>query len=107
MNLHPRSIIKMTIAILLAIGIPALAQTASLLPPGEQTFVDANGVPYAGGTVCSYIPNTLTPKTTWSDSLQANPNTSPCVVLDSAGRTVLYGAGAYRQRLLDLNGNLI
>jgi hypothetical protein len=106
MKLRPRSIVE-TIAILLTLGIPALAQTASLLPPGEQTFVDANGAPYAGGTVCSYVPNTLTPKVTWSDPLQATPNTSPCVTLDSAGRTVLYGSGTYRQRLLDLNGTLV
>ena len=83
------------------------AQTASLLPNGEQQFVDGNGAPYANGTVCYYTPSTLTPKQTWSDPLQANPNTSPCITLDSNGRTIAYGAGQYRQILKDQLSNTI
>ena len=85
----------------------ALAQSATLLPPGEQTFINSNGAPLAGGQACFYIPNTLSPKSTWSDPNQVNLNPSPCVGLDSAGRAILYGNGQYRQRVLDLNGNLV
>lgn len=79
---------------------------ATILPPGETTFVDANGVPISGGTVSFFIPNTLTPKITWKDSAQTIPNTNP-VVLDSAGRAVIYGTGVYRQILRDQAGNLV
>lgn len=92
------------LCLLLAVG-PALAQ-ASLVPNGEQTFVDQNGAPYAAGKVYFYIPNTLTPKTTWSNSTETTPNSNP-VVLDSAGRAVIYGSGVYRQVLKDLFGNTI
>ena len=85
----------------------AQTPTASLLPNGEQQYVDGNGAPYADGTVCMYIPSTLTAKQTWSDPLEANPNTSPCVTLDSQGRAIIYGSGTYRQILKDQNGNTI
>lgn len=99
-----RARIGLVLWLWLGLLVPALA--GSLLPNGEQTFVDQNGQPYAGGKVYFYIPNTLTPKTTWSDSGQTSPNTNP-VVLDSAGRAVIYGVGAYRQILKDVFGNTI
>lgn len=91
--------------LLVVLAGPALGG-ATLLPNGEQTFVDANGAPISGGRVYFYIPNTLTPKTTWSTQSQSAPNTNP-VVLDSAGRAVIYGVGMYRQILKDQAGNLI
>jgi hypothetical protein len=83
------------------------SNAATLLPNGEQSFVDQNGAPYAGGTVCMYVPGTLTAKLTWQNAGQTTANASPCVTLDSAGRAILYGTGAYRQRLIDVFGNLI
>jgi hypothetical protein len=80
--------------------------TATLLPPGEQTFFDSNGVPLAGGSVYFYIPSTTTPKTTWLDSAEVTPNSNP-VILDSAGRAIIYGNGVYRQVVYDALGNLI
>lgn len=77
---------------------------ATLLPNGEQQFCDANGAPYAGGSVYFYVPSTTTPKTTWADAAENTPNTNP-VVLDSAGRAVIYGSGQYRQVLFDSLGN--
>lgn len=96
------------IAALLIAGLLGIspAWAASLLPNGEQTFVDQNGQPLSGGTACFYIPNTLTPKLTWQDSAQTIPNTSPCVSLNAAGRAIIYGSGTYRQRILDVYGNL-
>ena len=88
----------------LAYTIPAAA--ATLLPPGEITFVDANGAPIAGGTVQFYVPSTTTPKDTWQDAGQSVLNTNP-VVLDSAGRAIIYGSGSYRQIVKDQFGNLV
>lgn len=79
---------------------------ATLLPPGMQTFVDANGAPLAGASVQFYIPGTTTPKDTYQDAAQTTLNTNP-VILDSSGRAVIFGVGAYREILKDVNGNLI
>lgn len=84
----------------------APAPAATLLPNGEQTFVDGNGIPISGGSVGFYIPNTSTPKTTWSNPTQTTANTNP-VVLDSAGRAIIYGSGTYRQIVRDALGNLV
>lgn len=79
---------------------------ASLLPNGEQVFLDDNGVPLALGTVEFYVPLTSTPKDTWQDAAMGVLNTNP-VNLDAAGRAIIYGAGAYRQVVKDALGNLI
>lgn len=94
-------------AIGLAIGL-ALAPlgAATLLPNGEQTFVDSNGAPLAAGKVYFYIPSTTTPKTTWRDAGQTVANANP-VVLDSAGRAIIYGSGTYRQVVKDVFGNTV
>lgn len=97
---------KGLLGVLLALGLVHGAQAQTLLPNAEQTFVDANGQPLAGGTACFYVPSTLTAKLTWQDPGQTIPNTSPCVALDSAGRALIYGVGSYRQRVLDVFGNL-
>lgn len=91
---------------MLAVALPASAQTAGLLPNGKQTFVDLNGQPFSSGKVYFYIPNTTTPKATWVDPGEAVPNSNP-VVLDSAGRAVIYGNGQYREVLRDQFGNTI
>ena len=57
----------------------------TLIPNAKQQFIDSNGNPLAGGTVNYYIP----------------------VVLDANGQCIVYGAGAYRQQVYDVNGNLI
>ena len=72
----------------------------------EQQFNDADGHPYAGGSLATYVPGTTTPKQTWLDPGQAALNTNP-IVLDAAGRCLLYGDGDYRLILRDAAGNLI
>jgi microcystin-dependent protein len=90
----------------LAVFLSVAANSATLLPNGKQTFVDANGKPLAGGTVTLYVPGTTTLKNSYRDAGQATLNTNP-IVLDAAGRAVIYGAGTYRQVVKDQAGNLI
>lgn len=80
--------------------------TATLLPNAEQQFIDENGAPYAGGQVFHYVPNTTTLKDTFQDPAGTILNTNP-IVLDSAGRAIIFGTGAYRQILFDNAMNMI
>jgi len=82
------------------------AQTASILPSAETQFSDANGAPYAGGKVYLYVPGTTTPKNSWQDPNTTTLNTNP-VILDSAGRAIIWGSGQYREVLQDSLGNTI
>ena len=77
-----------------------------LLPIPEQQFVDANGKPYAGGFVYTYVPGTNTPKTTWKDNAGSAANSQP-IVLDAAGRALIFGDGDYRLVLQDAANNLV
>lgn len=79
---------------------------ATLLPNAKQAFLDSAGNPLAGGTVTFYIPNTTTLKTTWQNTDKSILNTNP-VILDSGGRAIIYGDGAYRQLVKDRNGNIV
>lgn len=84
------------------------AEAATLLPNGQQQFVNGLGVPYAGGKVYFYsnFPTCTVPKATYLDAAGSVPNTNP-VVLDSAGRATIFGTGAYCQVLKDSAGNQI
>ena len=83
-------------------------QSATLLPNGQQQFLNGNGQPYASGTVTFYsnFPTCSVLKNTWSNSGQTVLNTNP-VVLDSAGRATIFGSGTYCQVLKDSSGNTI
>lgn len=72
----------------------------------ELQFIDADGHPYAGGTLETYITGTTTPKATWVDPEQAALNPNP-IVLDAAGRCLCWGDGEYRLILRDSAGNLV
>lgn len=88
-------------------GTPPIDEVSKvLLPSAELQFIDANGDPYAAGTLETLIRNTDTPKDTWSDPAGSSLNANP-IVLDSAGRCVVYGDGAYRTILRDSLGNEI
>lgn len=76
-----------------------------IIPP-EPQFCDQNGVPYAGGTITTYVQGTSTPKSTWKDPGLSAMNTNP-ITLDAAGRCVMWGDGDYRLILRDIAGNLI
>lgn len=79
---------------------------ATILPLAETQFTDALGAPLAGGSVYFYMPNTTTLKDTYQDANQTIANSNP-VILDSAGRAIIFGSGAYRQVVYDALGNLI
>lgn len=59
---------------------------AYLSPISRRQFIDANGNPYSGGKIYTYLAGTTTPAATYQDSLSATPNTNP-IILDSEGRT--------------------
>jgi microcystin-dependent protein len=83
-------------------------QSATLLPNGQQQFINGSGVPYASGKVYFYsnYPTCSILKNTWSDNAGSVLNTNP-VILDSAGRATIFGSGAYCQVLKDSNDNTI
>lgn len=83
-------------------------QSATLLPNGQQQFINGSGVPYASGKVYFYsnYPTCTILKNTWSDSAGSVLNTNP-VILDSAGRATIFGSGGYCQVLKDSNDNTV
>ncbi|HVM93411.1 MAG TPA: glycosyl hydrolase family 28-related protein [Terriglobales bacterium] len=80
--------------------------SGTLLPPAEQQWCDSNGKPLAGGTIYLYVPNTTTYKASWQDVNLTTLNPQP-IVLDSSGRAIIWGTGAYRQQVFDQFNNLI
>lgn len=96
-----------TLSLLIALA-PTLsqAQTASILPNAQTTFVDKNGKPLTSGTVEFFIPGTTTHKMTWKDAGQTISNANP-LTLDGSGRAIIFGDGSYRQLLKDRYGNVI
>jgi hypothetical protein len=77
--------------------------SGTLSPVAEQQFFDDTGVPLAGGLLYTYASGTSTPATTYTDALLMVPHTNP-IVLDSAGRAVIYlPAAAFKYVLTDAN----
>lgn len=83
-----------------------MSGTVSIIPPPETQFLDSNGAPLAGGSVSTFIPGTTTPSPTWQDSAGTIVNTNP-IILDAAGRALIWGSGAYRFIVKDSLGNTI
>lgn len=76
------------------------------LPNARVQFIDGNGAPIVGGQVFTYIPGTTTPKTTWQDADQTILNDNP-IILDDLGSAAIWGDGAYRQVVYNVDGDLI
>lgn len=69
---------------------------ALLLIPPKIQFFDNNGEPLKGGKVYTYQAGTSTPKVTYKDKAQTQPNTNP-VILDSIrGEAVIRLDGSYK-----------
>ena len=92
--------------LVLGLAVGARAQSLSPMPPGMVQFMDGNGQPYAGGLVYLYVPGTTSTKQSWKDSSGRTLNSNP-IQLDPAGRAIIWGAGTYRQVLVDQYGNTI
>lgn len=57
-----------------------------LAPPPRQQFEDANGNPYVGAKLFTYVAGSTTKQATYTDNTGTTPNSNP-IELDAAGRT--------------------
>ena len=79
---------------------------AVLLVPPYLQFFDADGNPLSGGKIYSYSAGTTTKKATYTDETATHQNTNP-IILDDAGRAVVFIQGSYRFDTYDANDVLI
>lgn len=80
---------------------------AVLYTPHFIQFFDDNGDPLNAGRLFTYVAGTVsTPKATYTTAAGTTPNANP-VVLDSAGRAVVFLDGSYKFRLETAGGVLI
>lgn len=74
---------------------------AVVTPTAKAQFIDAAGVPLAGGLLYTYAAGTTTPQATYTDSTGATANSNP-VVLDARGEAnVWLGSATYKFKLAD------
>ena len=70
-------------------------------PTAKAQFIDAAGVPLAGGLLYTYAAGTTTPQATYTDSTGATSNSNP-IVLDSRGEANIWlGSSTYKFKLCD------
>jgi hypothetical protein len=79
---------------------------AVLYTPHFVQFFDNDGAPLAGGKLYTYAAGTTTPKATYTTYAATVENSNP-LLLDSAGRAVLFINGSYKFRLEDADGTLV
>ena len=80
---------------------------AVVSPTAKAQFIDAAGIPLAGGFVYTYVAGTTTPQATYTDAAASTPNSNP-IVLDSRGEANIWLTGAsYKFKLTDANGTEI
>lgn len=81
---------------------------ATLMPNGQQQFIDATGKPYANGRVWFYsnFPTCTVLKNTYQNEAGTILNANP-IQLDAAGRATIFGTGSYCQVLKDANNTTI
>jgi len=66
------------------------------MPFVKAQWLDANGDPYSGAQLFTYLTGTTTKSNTYTDQALTTPNANP-IILDSAGRaTVFLAARAYK-----------
>lgn len=74
---------------------------AVVTPTAKAQFIDAAGVPLAGGLLYTYAAGTTTPQATYTDSTGATANSNP-VVLDARGEANIWlGSSTYKFKLAD------
>ena len=80
---------------------------AVVTPTAKAQFIDAAGIPLAGGFLYTYEAGTTTPQATYTDSSAATANSNP-IVLDSRGEANIWLSSAnYKFKLTDANGTEI
>ena len=80
---------------------------AVVTPTAKAQFIDAAGVPLAGGFLYTYVAGTTTPQATYTDSTSATANSNP-IVLDSRGEANIWLSSAnYKFKLTDSEGTEI
>jgi len=80
---------------------------AVVSPTAKAQFIDAAGIPLAGGFLYTYVAGTTTPQATYTDAAASTPNSNP-IVLDSRGEANIWLTGAsYKFKLTDANGTEI
>jgi hypothetical protein len=63
--------------------------TEVIIPTPKQRFVDNNGNALSGGKVFTYLANTTTKQTTYTDSTRGTQSTNP-IILDSRGEANIW-----------------
>jgi len=80
---------------------------AVVTPTAKAQFIDAAGVPLAGGYLYTYAAGTTTPQATYTDSTASTANSNP-IVLDSRGEANIWlSSSEYKFKLTDANGTEI
>jgi microcystin-dependent protein len=80
---------------------------AVVTPTAKAQFIDAAGIPLAGGFLYTYEAGTTTPQATYTDSTAATANSNP-IILDSRGEANIWLSSAnYKFKLTDSNGTEI
>lgn len=80
---------------------------AVVTPTAKAQFIDAAGIPLAGGYLYTYAAGTTTPQATYTDSTASTANSNP-IVLDSRGEANIWLSSAdYKFKLTDANGTEI
>jgi len=80
---------------------------AVVSPTAKAQFIDAAGIPLAGGFLYTYEAGTTTPQATYTDSAASTANSNP-IVLDSRGEANIWLSSAnYKFKLTDANGTEI
>lgn len=80
---------------------------AVVTPTAKAQFIDAAGIPLAGGFLYTYAAGTTTPQATYTDSTASTANSNP-IVLDSRGEANIWLSSAdYKFILCDSNNTEI
>ena len=74
---------------------------AVVTPTAKAQFIDAAGIPLAGGFLYTYEAGTTTPQATYTDSTSSTANSNP-IVLDSRGEANIWlSSSNYKFKLCD------
>ena len=80
---------------------------AVVTPTAKAQFIDAAGIPLAGGLLYTYAAGSTTPQATYTDSTSSTANSNP-IVLDSRGEANIWLSGStYKFTLCDANNTEI